>query len=165
MEKYVPYFKKLQDRRWQEKKDLIFRRDRYTCQKCMDKEDKSILQCHHKYYEHRKDPWDYPDEAFITLCIPCHKAAEVINADFDRTLKTLFDSEQMLELVDFFDNASLHPGMLLRAIRQLSNPEVIAAALESHLQNHPDDEMAGEIGFYVECYRRDLEWDITHSLA
>lgn len=31
------------------------------------------LQVHHKYYVKGKYPWQYPDDAFITLCPECHK--------------------------------------------------------------------------------------------
>ncbi len=31
------------------------------------------LHVHHKYYNLSKYPWDYPNEALITLCSECHK--------------------------------------------------------------------------------------------
>jgi len=31
------------------------------------------LHVHHKYYQEETFPWDYPDEALITLCWRCHK--------------------------------------------------------------------------------------------
>ncbi|MGX7688631.1 hypothetical protein ACWA1C_15810 [Flectobacillus roseus] len=31
------------------------------------------LHVHHKYYQMGKLPWDYPDEALITLCWRCHE--------------------------------------------------------------------------------------------
>lgn len=30
------------------------------------------LEVHHKYYKLDKKPWDYPDEALISLCHECH---------------------------------------------------------------------------------------------
>lgn len=31
------------------------------------------LHVHHKYYQKNKLPWDYPDNALVTLCWLCHK--------------------------------------------------------------------------------------------
>jgi 5-methylcytosine-specific restriction endonuclease McrA len=61
---------------WKNKRDKILKRDNYTCRHC-GKTD-TILQVHHKYYHKypngtRPKPWDYPDEALITLCDNCHK--------------------------------------------------------------------------------------------
>lgn len=36
----------------------------------------STLHVHHKYYEPGKKPWEYPDEALITLCESCHSDEE-----------------------------------------------------------------------------------------
>jgi hypothetical protein len=30
------------------------------------------LGCHHRYYLPGKEPWDYPDNALVTLCEDCH---------------------------------------------------------------------------------------------
>jgi hypothetical protein len=30
------------------------------------------LHVHHKYYVQNKNPWEYPDEALVTLCASCH---------------------------------------------------------------------------------------------
>lgn len=31
------------------------------------------LNVHHKYYIRGKNPWEYPDDAFVTLCDKCHQ--------------------------------------------------------------------------------------------
>jgi hypothetical protein len=31
-----------------------------------------VLHVHHHYYIHDKNPWEYPDDALITLCNWCH---------------------------------------------------------------------------------------------
>jgi cytochrome c553 len=64
------YFAKYQDERWKMKSREVLERDRYECQRC-SKKDKSV-QAHHMYYDYDKDPWDYPLEAFKTLCSECH---------------------------------------------------------------------------------------------
>lgn len=69
------YIIELQDDRWKIKRDKILKRDNYKCVKCGYQHK---LQVHHKYYAHYPnnypaDAWDYPDDAFITLCDRCHK--------------------------------------------------------------------------------------------
>lgn len=32
------------------------------------------LHIHHKYYQKGKLPWEYPDEALVTLCWSCHES-------------------------------------------------------------------------------------------
>lgn len=64
------YIEKLKDPRWQKKRLEIFKRDGWACQVCYD--DKATLHVHHRYYEAGKAPWEYPPEAFSTLCEECH---------------------------------------------------------------------------------------------
>lgn len=71
------YDEKLSDLKWKERRKQILKRDHYQCQWCGNKDN---LQIHHKYYSKYPDgkkcePWDYPDEAFITLCDEYHKKA------------------------------------------------------------------------------------------
>lgn len=66
----TPYQKKLLDPRWQKKRLEIFERDEWRCQRCQDSE--STLQVHHRYYKRGISPWEYPDEALVTLCDGCH---------------------------------------------------------------------------------------------
>lgn len=67
----MKYFEKLRDPRWQKKRLEVFKRDKFTCQICMDKE--STLAVHHKKYVSGKEPWDYKNEFLITLCEKCHE--------------------------------------------------------------------------------------------
>jgi len=67
----MTYSEKLKDPRWQKKRLKIFERDKFTCQKCADKE--TTLHVHHRIYLRGKDPWDYPDNCLVTLCEPCHQ--------------------------------------------------------------------------------------------
>lgn len=60
---------------WIEKRNIILDRDNHKCQYCGKTHD---LQVHHKYYSKYPnnklvDPWNYPDDALITLCSKCHK--------------------------------------------------------------------------------------------
>lgn len=64
------YQEKLSDPRWQKKRLKIFERDNWTCRKCGDQS--TTLAIHHLYYLDNTDPWDYPDDALLTLCKTCH---------------------------------------------------------------------------------------------
>jgi len=68
------YLELLRHPYWQRKKNGILERDKYTCRKCLDT--LSNLQVHHLYYLKDHKPWEYPDEALITLCELCHSKAE-----------------------------------------------------------------------------------------
>jgi 5-methylcytosine-specific restriction endonuclease McrA len=69
------YDRLLQDERWKNKRNNILNRDNHKCQWCGKTTD---LQIHHKYYNvypngNKANPWDYPDDALMTLCDACHK--------------------------------------------------------------------------------------------
>lgn len=61
---------------WQKKRLRILNRDDWTCRRCCDTQ--TMLQIHHLWYNIELKPWEYPDEALITLCDLCHKKAEFI---------------------------------------------------------------------------------------
>jgi len=64
------YYEKLRSPDWQRKRLEIMKRDNFTCVSCGNKE--KTLNVHHKTYRKNADPWDYPDENFITYCEDCH---------------------------------------------------------------------------------------------
>jgi hypothetical protein len=64
------YLKLLKDSRWKFRSKSIKERDEFTCKKCGDK--KKELNVHHLYYIIGLNPWDYPNNALITLCVDCH---------------------------------------------------------------------------------------------
>jgi 5-methylcytosine-specific restriction endonuclease McrA len=60
---------------WESKRNTILNRDGHKCAYCGKTHN---LQVHHKYYSkypngRKVEPWNYPDEALITLCDNCHK--------------------------------------------------------------------------------------------
>lgn len=60
------------DPRWQKKRLEILSRDNFTCQ-CCGASDKT-LHVHHVYYtKWAEGPWDYINEALISLCNECHE--------------------------------------------------------------------------------------------
>lgn len=50
--------------------------DKFSCRVCHDKE--TSLHVHHTYYRKNTEPWDYPDEALVTLCEACHGRVEAV---------------------------------------------------------------------------------------
>lgn len=59
---------------WQRKRLKILERDEFSCRKCHDTQ--TNLQVHHLYYNMDLLPWEYPDEALISLCDLCHLKEE-----------------------------------------------------------------------------------------
>lgn len=64
------------DPRWRAKREIILKRDLYSCVVCQGKDH---LQVHHRQYQfvvrnnQFLDPWDYEERLLITLCESCHK--------------------------------------------------------------------------------------------
>lgn len=78
------YQKKLRLPLWQKKRLEVLERYRYCCVHCYDTE--TELHVNHKYYQKGKDPWDYPDDCFVTVCKYCHKSLELLktyNPEFE----------------------------------------------------------------------------------
>jgi len=63
----------LNDPRWQRKRLKIMDRDNFSCTLCFDPNNK--LNVHHLYYLKGLKPWEYDDEALVTLCDTCHEYA------------------------------------------------------------------------------------------
>ena len=66
----LTYQEKLKDSRWKERSKQIHDKYENTCCWCGGRDIE--LNAHHIWYEHGKQPWDYPDECFILLCCDCH---------------------------------------------------------------------------------------------
>lgn len=65
----------LQTKEWENKRIKILDRDHRRCAYCGNR---FHLHVHHKYYSAYPngvlvDPWNYPDDALITLCSYCHQ--------------------------------------------------------------------------------------------
>lgn len=74
MSKIQTYAEKLKHPKWQKKRLEILERDGFRCQWCSSKE--KTLHVHHKTYGKGKQPWDYPEGNFLTLCEECHVSIE-----------------------------------------------------------------------------------------
>jgi hypothetical protein len=59
-------------------------RDGGRCKLCWDKE--AVLAVHHRYSLPGKEPWEYPLEAFATLCERCHEQETRARPEAERQL-------------------------------------------------------------------------------
>jgi len=67
----------LEDKKWQNKRQFILKRDENKCTSCGTK---NKLQVHHIiYYADKPKPWLYPNKYLITLCDDCHKEYHLKN--------------------------------------------------------------------------------------
>lgn len=117
----LSYKELLKDPRWQKIRLQVLERDKWCCQSCFD--DTSTLSVHHRYYEKDKEPWDYPLEAFITLCEQCHKDEKELTKESSGLL--------LKELKRHFLASDLHIlACGLNRMKLLHIPEVVASMLE-----------------------------------
>lgn len=63
------YSSKLLDPLWIQKRDSILKRDSYTCFDCGNKSGDVLV--FHLPIVNDKNPWEFPDEQYITLCRKC----------------------------------------------------------------------------------------------
>ena len=68
------YAEKLKDPRWQRKRLEIMQRDDFQCRVCGD--ERKTLHVHHIRYIKGREPWEYKDFYFVTLCEGCHRDEE-----------------------------------------------------------------------------------------
>jgi len=71
----MTYSEKLRDPRWQKKQLHILQRDGWACFAC--KSTTKALKVYHLIYA-KRDPWDYPDHCYQTLCGECQKQRQEI---------------------------------------------------------------------------------------
>lgn len=90
------YSEKLRDPRWQKKRLEIMERDGFKCRACGSGTD--TLNVHHLYYDKGASPWEYENDALITLCESCH---ENVEAKKKAVLKTLTTPRQALRVIRF----------------------------------------------------------------
>jgi len=71
----MTYQELLKDPRWDNKRKEILKRDNWTCQVCNVTH--TEMHVHHLWYEdHKPPPWEYENDALITLCHECHEKEE-----------------------------------------------------------------------------------------
>jgi len=134
------YSEKLKDPRWQKKRLEVLERDNWKCQNCGDEQ--SMLAVHHLYYEKGKEPWDYPLEAFKTLCELCHEDEHSSRKDYEGSLLEIlrrkgFSASDVFSLVEGFWGLTMQ-----------SNPNNISTSIGWLLKD--DERMRDVVNFYVD---------------
>jgi hypothetical protein len=127
------YADKLRDPRWQRRRLEIMQRDYWRCTKCRDKE--STLHVHHRYYLRGTEPWEYPPDAFMTLCERCHTLETQTRGEAERQLllalcKAGVLAKDVHQIAEAFDRIPAMPprnrllaDMTVEVVAQvLSNP-------------------------------------------
>ncbi len=95
----MTYSQKLRDPRWQKLRLEIMSRDGFKCVICGT--DKKTLQVHHILYL-RREPWDYPEHLYQTLCEDCHEARQKLTdkaVDAVRIAVAKVSTERLVEVV------------------------------------------------------------------
>lgn len=118
------YLEKLRDPRWQKQRLEILQRDNWKCRQCQHTDD--TLHVHHLYYEKGKEPWEYPNEAFLTLCVHCHESESDQRREFDGYVveefkKSGFLSDDLIPICNGLSRAVFthHPTLIAYAIEFL----------------------------------------------
>jgi len=94
------YQEQLLTAEWQSRRLEILRRDNYTCQKCGAKAADESLHVHHKGYVSTLLPWEYPDDALITLCESCHQEVH------EGRIRSFASVYALVEYIHSFDDKS-----------------------------------------------------------
>lgn len=76
------YAEKLKNPNWQKKRLEILERDRYKCRVCgSGLNDGKTLHVHHLFYRKGAMPWEYEDEALVTVCEDHHETMQELGND------------------------------------------------------------------------------------
>lgn len=76
------YFRLLKTEPWFLKRLEVLERDNGCCVRCGSKKN---LHVHHTYYQAGKLPWQYPINAYETLCKDCHSKEHDVKDNTERT--------------------------------------------------------------------------------
>lgn len=97
----MTYSEKLRLPQWQKKRLQILERDGWKCQSC-NATDKN-LQVHHLVYG-RKEPWEYPDGCYQTLCEECHSVRQEFSDKASNAVKMALRNVATEKLQYFLDD-------------------------------------------------------------
>lgn len=113
------YSDKLKDPRWQKKRLEVMERDGWKCLGCGDT--KNTLNVHHLRYLEDKEPWEYDEEYYMTLCDVCHIQAHLpINV---HTTRESFDIQYFVDFIEpvwvrsYFNEIEFHKGDTIVTLR------------------------------------------------
>lgn len=130
----MKYSEKIKSPQWQKKRLEILERDGWKCKICGD--DESTLHVHHRIYKTGKEPWDYPDDALITLCEKCHKEETNLSKEYSKIIDDLIyklkihfdcmDIAYMLKtILDYTEKSKYETFMIADAINYAMSDSVV----------------------------------------
>jgi len=124
------YSDKFKDPRWQKKRLEILERDDFTCKRCKDKT--STLHVHHKWYDKGKNPWEYSENCFVTLCELCHETEHSESNDYKGILLTTLLSKGLLaaDLLSIALNISYLSNEQIKILANDRNAQKIYVGVE-----------------------------------
>ena len=103
------YARKLRDPQWKALRQRLFSERDYTCQDCGRVFGVRKLQLHHKYYESKREPWNYPDDCFKVLCAECHQLTTEALISMNYALGA-FTGDQLVDISGALINAICDSG-------------------------------------------------------
>ena len=140
MSKNKAYSDKLRDPRWQKKRLEILQRDEFCCQFCFDSE--NTLAVHHRYYWPGYEPWEYEDDAYVTLCQSCHKeeteslpksCSRLIHA-LKRAGFTAYNIQRLADALDGFKMQHIGDVVTDAYAKTFISPEIQARLIEDYFE-------------------------------
>ncbi len=129
------------DSRWQQMRLRIMERDYWACCACGPKSENATLNVHHAYYEAGKAPWEYPEDALMTLCESCHTEYHRLQRKIQEAIAAIAleggsPIVELRELAGYADACSGPPSEFeenyakgYAAKKFMDSPEVVADAL------------------------------------
>lgn len=119
----MTYSEKLQDPRWQKRRFDILLRDNWACVRCRNT--KITLHVHHKEYVWGRDPWDYEDSNFETVCKVCHKKEHNITdeVEYERKYEHLIPIKNDPEVIKSIDSQIL--SLMNSLKKNITNKELV----------------------------------------
>lgn len=92
----MSYAQKLRDPRWQKARLAILESAHWKCQECWSGEKE--LQVHHIFYLTGVEPWDYPRELLMALCMDCHKERQAVEQAIFKNIAVILRDKDIPEL-------------------------------------------------------------------
>lgn len=144
------YYEKLKDPRWQRKRLKIMERDGFECDCCGDGE--NTLNVHHWYYLPDTEPWEYPDDALVTLCRECHEMYEEVKPKWLRLMRfgIPWRVGRIADLWEMIDKKACGCDVVFAILRLLSHKQQLISKFsfdyKVHVSMHCEtEEQYGEL--------------------
>ncbi|GEM_PF-2268184 len=112
------FFEAYKHPKWQKKRLIILDRDEYMCRNCGESE--SQLHIHHLYYLPNYKPWEYDDDALLTLCEKCHKEFTEIATEIRKNIGLICNTDSLLETSKLLSVIGNNPPYIPLDLRKIA---------------------------------------------